>query len=281
MFCLSSTLRRLPLHTLNICNSIVHTDEGNSQPLLHRILLSRFVVFLCFVLHSRLRSMLSIYIRRSVLIFYLAFQKQMRQLRLIDAKRTTQLRERESIVELAQACDTSPMIEDSASKAMFLRALERSRLLHLHMHCDWQFSDPPDHHVKFPNLLGSNHLIKNEYLKLTAKEIFATRLVPGTHINLISCQRGLLQVIMGDEVMGFVPALLYSRATSIASTLWSITDSNGARFSKHIFDLFPTSVRNRLSFVHFLPTMHRLCCYMLPTRKIYASSTWLQRCKKR
>jgi hypothetical protein len=96
MFCLSTTLRRLPLHTLNICNSIVDTDEGNSQPLLHRILLSRFVVFLCFVLHSRLRSMLSIYIRRSVLIFYLAFQKQMRQLRLIDAKRTTQLRERVS-----------------------------------------------------------------------------------------------------------------------------------------------------------------------------------------
>jgi CHAT domain-containing protein len=199
----------------------------------------------------------------------------------IDRRKTDYTAKRENIVELAQACNTSPMIEDSASKAMFPRALERSRLLHLHMHCNWQFSDPPDHHVKFPNLLGSNHLIKNEYLKLTTKEIFATRLVPGTHINLISCQRGLLQVRMGDEVMGFVPALLYSGATSTVSTLWSITDSNGARFSKHIFDLFPTSVRNRLSFVHFLRTMHRLCCYMHPTRKIYASSTWLQRCKKR
>jgi hypothetical protein len=42
----------------------------------------------------------------------------------------------------------------------------------------------------------------DEDLKLTAKEVFATRLVPGTHVNLIECQGGLLQVKMGDEVMG-------------------------------------------------------------------------------
>jgi CHAT domain-containing protein len=64
----------------------------------------------------------------------------------------------------------------------------------------------------------------DEGLKLTAKEVFATSLIPGTHVNLIGCQGGLLQVKMGDEVMGLVPTLLYSGASSTISTLWSIAD---------------------------------------------------------
>jgi CHAT domain-containing protein len=64
----------------------------------------------------------------------------------------------------------------------------------------------------------------DEDLKLTAKEVFATRIVAGTQVNLIGCQGGLLQVKMGDEVMGLVPTLLYSGASSAISTLRSIAD---------------------------------------------------------
>ncbi len=64
------------------------------------------------------------------------------------------------------------------------------------------------------------------------------RVLPGTHVNIIACQGGLTDVKLGDEVMGLVPALLYSGASSTVSTLWSIADGDGANFAQHFFDSF-------------------------------------------
>ena len=38
--------------------------------------------------------------------------------------------------------------------------------------------------------------------------------------------------------MGLVPALLYSGASSTVSTLWSISDGDGADFAAHFFESF-------------------------------------------
>jgi CHAT domain-containing protein len=237
VFCPSTTLHRLPLHALNIHDSIVDEDEGKTQPLIHR----NSVVYIHSL--SLLRSSFSIadhaqYLSHKVNPRFLSGISKEVATATANGRKNNYKAGRKSIAELAQSCGTPPMIDESASKVQFLEALERSRLLHLHTHCNWRYSDPLDHYVEFPNLLGSNHTDKTDDLKLTAKEIFATRLVPGTHVNLIACQGGLLEVRMGDEVMGIVPALLYSGATSTVSTLWSIADQDGARFSKRMFDSF-------------------------------------------
>lgn len=47
-----------------------------------------------------------------------------------------------------------------------------------------------------------------------------------------------MEVQPGDEVMGLIPALLYSGASSTVSTLWSIRDKDGAEFAGGFFDEF-------------------------------------------
>jgi CHAT domain-containing protein len=157
---------------------------------------------------------------------------------VVNGRRSNYTAGRNSIKKLAELCKTPPRIDESGSKLDFITAMTQSRLLHLHTHCNWQFSDPLDHHVEFPNIHGAGREDKGPDLKLTAKEIFAIRLGAGTHVNMIACQGGLMEVKMGDEVMGLVPALLYSGATSTVSTLWSIADPDGARFSKLFFQSF-------------------------------------------
>lgn len=66
----------------------------------------------------------------------------------------------------------------------------------------------------------------------------------GAHINLIGCasgQEGKFDAgfksgenIVTDEVMGLVPAFMFSGVGSLTSTLWPIEDEHGAVFS-HIF----------------------------------------------
>jgi hypothetical protein len=90
--------------------------------------------------------------------------------------------------------------------------------------CKHNLSSSPSQDIILVPPIPFSSMDSDEGLKLTAKEVFATSLIPGTHVNLIGCQGGLLQVKMGDEVMGLVPTLLYSGASSTISTLWSIAD---------------------------------------------------------
>jgi CHAT domain-containing protein len=52
---------------------------------------------------------------------------------------------------------------------------------------------------------------------------------------------------MGDEVMGLVPALLFSGASSTISTLWSIANRARAAFSKYMFRSVFDQCEGRLS----------------------------------
>jgi CHAT domain-containing protein len=235
VFCPSTTLHRLPLHALHLQDPLVETSDDYGQPLIHR----NPVIYIHSL--SLLRSSFSAaehaqHLPRKINPQFLSGISEADATAIVDGRQTNYTAGRNSIKELARMCDTIPRIDKSASKEVFMEAVTQSRLLHLHTHCNWQYSDPLDHHVEFPNVKGPQRSEHDPDLKLTAKEIFATRLVPGTHVNLIACQGGLLQVKMGDEVMGLVPAFLYSGATSTISTLWSIADRDGARFSKHLFE---------------------------------------------
>ncbi|KAF5544429.1 hypothetical protein FMEXI_6542 [Fusarium mexicanum] len=144
---------------------------------------------------------------------------------------------RTSIQTLALRFGTIPMIDQTGSKEKFLEATAESRLLHLHTHCGWGSTDPLDHQVEFPMLCASSEG-QPKVESLTAREIFDIRVLPGTHVNMIACQGGLVKAPLGDEVLGLVPALMCSGASSTVSTLWKIGDAHGSRFSRLFFDSF-------------------------------------------
>ncbi|KAF1957694.1 hypothetical protein CC80DRAFT_469598 [Byssothecium circinans] len=139
---------------------------------------------------------------------------------------------RDSIAKLADQLQGTSMIDKSATKSNFLEHAEESRLLHIQTHCSWDSSNPLDHHIEFAAQGEDNA----SHETLTARDVFALRFQQGSHFNVIACASALTDVKAGDEVMGLVPALLYSGASSVVSTLWPIYDDVGARFSEVFFD---------------------------------------------
>jgi CHAT domain-containing protein len=142
---------------------------------------------------------------------------------------------RKWIRELSKSFNASPLLDEDGSKTKFKDQAKTSRLLHFHTHCGWNSKDPLDHSLAFPELDPQDVANKPQDYRLTAREVFDIRLQPGTHVNMIACQGGLTDLQMGDEVMGLVPALFYSGASSTVSTLWSIDDPDGVDFSKSFF----------------------------------------------
>ncbi|KAF9771277.1 hypothetical protein IL306_011091 [Fusarium sp. DS 682] len=144
---------------------------------------------------------------------------------------------RSSIQALARRFGTDPMIDRTASKESFLGVAGQSRLLHLHTHCNWKSKDPLDHEIEFPMLCAPPEG-QRPVESVTAREFFDIQVSPGTHVNMIACQGGVMDVRLGDEVLGLVPALMCSGASSTISTLWSISDTHGVRFEEAFFDSF-------------------------------------------
>ncbi|KAF2679725.1 hypothetical protein K458DRAFT_490373 [Lentithecium fluviatile CBS 122367] len=234
VLCPSNTLHRLPLHALSVGTRL--TEWGDDVPL--ALNWRNPVVYIHS--HSLLRSCFS------------AAEHARHSPDSINARFLSGIPEedadlfgagRDSINDLAHIFATPPMIDGTASKPDFMKAATDSRLLHLHTHCNWDMGDPLDHHVEFPWL--DEHFIdeipddqRARDHKLTAREVFDMTLLPGTHVNMIACQGGVTEVKLGDEVMGLVPALLHSGATSVVSTLWSIRDPDGAQFARLFFESF-------------------------------------------
>jgi CHAT domain-containing protein len=145
---------------------------------------------------------------------------------------------RKNIKELAEWFGTPAMRDADGSKKDFMVAVEKSRVLHLHTHCNWISEDPLNHHLEFPAVDPALIATAPQNYQLTAREVFDMHLLSGTHVNMIACQGVVTDVKPGDEVLRLVPALLYSGASSTVSTLWSIHDEHGAEFSSYFFQSF-------------------------------------------
>jgi CHAT domain-containing protein len=237
VLCPSSILHRVPLHALSLIDPL-DPEDSSGEGLIHR----NPVVYTHS--HSLLRSCFAAteYMRSSPVLMKPCFLSGIPE----DEPMTQQVnysKGRDSIRELARRFERSPMMDGSASKEQFLCAATQSRLLHLQTHCNWTSGDPLDHHVEFPRMdrptnKRSVEPVTRQVERLTARELFDVRFPPSTHVNMIACQGGVTDVKLGDEVMGLVPALLYSGASSTISTLWSIADGDGAMFANAFFDSF-------------------------------------------
>lgn len=240
VLCPSTTLHRLPLHALSIrVPDPTCCDQFFEEGLIHR----NPIVYIHS--HSLLRSCISA--TKQAQYFPVAVNPQFLS-GIPDAKMSyydeaAQCQRdfttgRKSIEELSKWFGTKPMLNSTASKTSLMGMMAQSRLLHLHTHCNWDFADPLDHHIELPDIKEAAEQNKDQITKLTTREIFDTRVLPGTHINVIACQGGVVEVKPGDEIMGLIPALLYSGASSTVSTLWSIDDKDGAKFAFYFFKSF-------------------------------------------
>ncbi|KAF5600498.1 hypothetical protein FPANT_2349 [Fusarium pseudoanthophilum] len=219
VLCPSTALHRLPLHALAI---------GGHQALIHRNPVvythSQSLLRSCFAATEVARPSLA-----PINIKFISG--------IAESESTFLQAGRASIRTLADRFGTKPMIDQTASKEKFLDEAVESRLLHLHTHCNWESKDPLDHNVEFPMPCTPPNE-QRPVESVTAREFFDIRVSPGTHVNMIACQGGVVDVPLGDEVLGLVPALMCSGASSTVSTLWNIDDGHGSRFSQLFFDSF-------------------------------------------
>ncbi|KAF5587026.1 hypothetical protein FPCIR_7702 [Fusarium pseudocircinatum] len=219
VMCPSSSLHRLPLHALAI---------GGHQALIHRNPVvythSQSLLRSCFAATEVARSSPG-----PINIKFISG--------IAESESTYLQAGRASIQTLARQFHSESMIDRTASKEEFLKVAGKSRLLHMHTHCGWGSKDPLDHKVEFPMPCAPPNE-QRPVESVTAREFFDIRVSPGTHINMIACQGGVVDVPLGDEVLGLVPALMCSGASSTVSTLWKINDTHGSRFSKLFFDSF-------------------------------------------
>ena len=140
---------------------------------------------------------------------------------------------RDSVKMLAAQLGAMAWLNEQAAKSTFVKHAPNSRLIHVHSHVYWDAADSRAHHINF-----SDSDTMGESGKLTTREVFALPLSKGCHVSLVACSGGRARVGSGDEVMGLVPALLHSGASSTISTLWDIPDQIGANFTGAFYRSF-------------------------------------------
>ncbi|KAI5807522.1 CHAT domain-containing protein [Peziza echinospora] len=141
---------------------------------------------------------------------------------------------RSAISQTANSFNTTAHVGIESAKNRFVASFNDSetipRLVHFHGHCWFSEESPFDHCLQFAH---------EEYL--TAGEVFDIRASAeissdhAFHITMIACGSGLSEVSVSDNVLGLVPAWLYSGASSTVSTLWPIDDADGAFFSNEFY----------------------------------------------
>ncbi|KAL8663598.1 MAG: hypothetical protein Q9202_003786 [Teloschistes flavicans] len=104
-------------------------------------------------------------------------------------------------------------------------------LLHYHGHAIFQEGNPKDHGLE----LGDRHF--------TLRDIFDLELDPrphsqGHHVTLLGCGTGMSKTSLSNDVLGLVPAFLYSGASSTVSTLWPFDDKDAATYTRVFYKDF-------------------------------------------
>ena len=211
VFCPSAALHRIPLHAIEVTDQ----DPSEWRPLIHRNP----------IFYSHSHSLLRICLWSTQLASETKAPLHTLVMNGIpaDTANLGYTAGRDSVQHLADHFRTTALLDSSATKSKLINSAPTSRLIHLHTHVHWDNSSPLSHHIALHSAT------------LTAREIFPISFLKGTHVSLIACSGGRARVGDGDEVMGLVPALLHSGASSTISTLWSIPDTIGAAFTESFY----------------------------------------------
>ena len=130
-------------------------------------------------------------------------------------------------MSFASHLNTSVLSGNALTKATFQAAAPSASLIHFHGHVGFDESTPLDHHLDIRGLAAE---------RITARDVFGLRLRTGAHVTLIGCGSGKARIGLHDDLLGLSTAFHYAGASSIASTLWSIDNADGAAFAEAFYD---------------------------------------------
>ena len=135
---------------------------------------------------------------------------------------------------LAKKFSVQPHIGDAFTSFNFASAISDPSLdlFHYHGHVVFEEQKPIDHCLQFGDR------------DVTLRDVFALAPVPGSyHATLLGCGSGMSKTHVSSDVVGLVPAFLYSGAASTVSTLWSFADADAAMYAHYFYEEFRQVVR--------------------------------------
>ena len=99
-------------------------------------------------------------------------------------------------------------------------------LLHYHSHAKFKDTDPKSQSLIFDD---------ND---ISLTEVFALPFAPNScHVTLLGCGSGMTKTsAVSGEIIGLVPAFLYSGAGSTVSTLWPFDDRDAALYTRYFYE---------------------------------------------
>ncbi|KAL8777868.1 MAG: hypothetical protein Q9194_002315 [Teloschistes cf. exilis] len=131
---------------------------------------------------------------------------------------------------LAQKFSTSAQTGDASTSFNLTAALldPKLNLLHYHGHATFEEGAPKDHGLELDDR------------RFTLRDIFDLELDPrphsrGHHITLLGCGSGMSKTSLSNDVLGLVPAFLYSGASSTVSTLWPFDDKDATMYTREFY----------------------------------------------
>jgi len=134
-----------------------------------------------------------------------------------------------ALESLGNKLKVQPYIGDSFTASNFRSEVSSGLdLLHFHSHPDFNEKDPL-----------KQCLIFNDDEPFAIDDIYDLSPAPRPyHATLLACGSGISKVNLSNDIIGLVPAFLYSGAASTVSTLWKFDDVDAALFSDIFYSTF-------------------------------------------
>jgi len=149
----------------------------------------------------------------------------------------------EECAAIAEACDSTPQMDQAATPEAFKAALESCRHVHLRAHGRAN-ADAPSLHTVFlhPGATGDG--------RLRAYEIAALDLSGLELVTLGACETGLGRVDQFDNPRGFPAMLMLAGARAVIGTLWPTAATVSKFFFSRLYEALmqPTAGELRTSF---------------------------------
>ena len=136
---------------------------------------------------------------------------------------------RKALTSLAKKLSTEPRIGDESTSSNFTTAITNPalNLLHYHGHVTFLEGDPKDHGLELDDR------------RFNLRDVFdLAPLSSSYHATLLGCGSGMSKTTLSNDVLGLVPAFLYSGASSTVSTLWPFDDKDAAMYTRHFYEEF-------------------------------------------
>jgi CHAT domain len=130
------------------------------------------------------------------------------------------------------------LINSESPKQSFLDGAANASIIHFHGHVYFDGDRPLEHCLELKQQRRDDNgpiPLENDE-KITAQELFQSRLQRGTHVTTISCKSARANITKANDHVGLVASLHGAGASSMVSSLWDIHRAVGVRYSKLFYD---------------------------------------------